>query len=79
MLTGQKFLDEVEAFLARTKMKPTAFGRACVGDPSLVPDLRKGRMPSLRLVERVSSFLESHDADSAPAPERAPEHEGQTP
>lgn len=44
-------------------MSPTAFGRAAVGDPNLVGDLRNGRMPSLRLVARVSKFIAEHDAE----------------
>jgi hypothetical protein len=63
MLTGKTFLSEVEAFLTRTGMKATAFGLDCVNDPNLVHDLRVGRMPSLRLVEKVSAFIEAHDTE----------------
>lgn len=59
MLTSEAFLSEIEQFLSKSGMSPTAFGRAAVGDPNFVPDLRNGRMPSLRLVERVSGFIEA--------------------
>jgi len=46
-------------------MSASAFGRAAVGDPNLVGDLRGGegkeqRMPSLRLVERVHKFMANY-------------------
>lgn len=71
MLTAQTFLDEVEAFLQRSGMSATAFGRAVVSDPNLVPDLRQGRMPSLRLVERVSNFIAANDAHQSEHSEAA--------
>lgn len=79
MLTGKTFLSEVEAFLTRSGMTATAFGSGCVRDPNLVKDLRQGRMPSLRLVERVSTFIEKHDAkgpdaESPPTAPAAPDH-----
>lgn len=36
-------LGEVETFLARTGMTASVFGRAAMGDPSFVFDLRAGR------------------------------------
>jgi len=62
MNSHESFLAEIEAFLTKSGMSATAFGRAAVGDPNLVRDLRGGegrqqRMPSLRLVERVNKFI----------------------
>jgi len=37
------FLAEVESFLTRTGVSPTAFGVAAVNDPRFVFDLRGGR------------------------------------
>lgn len=62
---AQTFLAEVEAFLARTKMSASAFGHGAVNDPNFVGDLRKGRMPSLRLADEVHQFMRSHDEESA--------------
>jgi hypothetical protein len=47
----------VERFLRETGMPPTNFGRAAVGDPRLVNDLRAGRVPGNRLRERVEHFM----------------------
>lgn len=58
MLThAERFLKEIEAFLIRTGMKPAAFGKAALRDPSFVRDLRKGRQPSLGVVDRVQAFI----------------------
>ena len=34
------FLAEIEAFLARERVSSSTFGRAAVGDPNFVRDLR---------------------------------------
>lgn len=58
MTQAEAFLAEIEAFLNRTKMTATAFGRAAVNDPNFVGDLRtKGRKPNLGLVDRVHDFM----------------------
>jgi hypothetical protein len=57
MLTAQDFLTEIDNFLTASKMAPSAFGRAAVGDPNFVGDLRAGRMPNLRIVGRVSEYI----------------------
>jgi sulfate adenylyltransferase subunit 2 len=51
------FLSEIEAFLARERVGPSAFGRAAVGDPNFVRELRGGRAPSLRLVDRTRAYM----------------------
>ena len=53
------FLSEIEAFLARECTSPSTFGRAAVGDPNFVRDLRGGRAPSLRLVDRARAYMRS--------------------
>lgn len=60
MTQTEQFLNEIESFLERTGMKPAAFGKAAVKDPSFVRDLRAGRSPSLALVDRVNEFMASH-------------------
>lgn len=60
MLTAKSFLAQIEAFLERQGMSATAFGSEAVKDPNFVSDLRAGRMPSLRLVERVDEFMRAH-------------------
>ncbi|OAN58896.1 hypothetical protein [Sphingomonas sp. TDK1] len=48
---------EIEAFLERTHMSATRFGRLAAGDPRLVGDLRQGRVPGPVLAARVRAFL----------------------
>ena len=52
-------LREVENFLRDTKIPPARFGREAMGDPRFVFDLRKGREPGHRTVERIRKFLET--------------------
>ena len=51
------FLAEIDAFLARERVSSSAFGRAAVGDPNFVHDLRNGRAPNLRLVDRIRAYM----------------------
>ncbi|HEX6959317.1 MAG TPA: hypothetical protein VF194_15145 [Ferrovibrio sp.] len=68
MFTHAHFLGIVEAYLERSGMKPATFGRKAVGDPTFVFDIRRGRSPSLAVVERVQRFI----ADNPPPGDRAP-------
>ena len=65
------FLAEIEAFLARERVAASTFGRAAIGDPSFVRELREGRAPSLRLVDRARAYMAARrraaSATSAPA------------
>jgi 2,4-dienoyl-CoA reductase-like NADH-dependent reductase (Old Yellow Enzyme family) len=72
-MTADSFLAAIDAFLARTRMKESAFGREAVRDPSLVRKLRAGRSPSLRLVGRVEEFMQSR---SRPRRARKPRRKG---
>jgi hypothetical protein len=60
MMTVESFLQDIENYLARTGMSASAFGRAAVGDPSFVLDLRNGRAPNLRLAARINDFMQAH-------------------
>ncbi len=52
-------LQRIEAFLRERGMPATRFGREAAGDPRLVFDLRRGREAGPRMIERVTSFIES--------------------
>ena len=52
-------LREVEKFLRHASIAPTRFGRDAVGDPRFVFDLRRGREPRPRTVDRVRRYLEA--------------------
>lgn len=61
MLTVESFVAEIDAFLERSGMSASAFGKASIGDPNLVSDLRAGRSPSLRLIGRVKDYIEAQE------------------
>ena len=52
-------LMRIEAYLRRSGVPPTRFGREAVGDPRLVHDLRRGREPRQRMVRRLLDYLEN--------------------
>ncbi len=54
---GVTLLGEIDRYLRVTGMPATKFGRLAVGDPRLVGDLRRGRMPRDKLVARVEAFM----------------------
>ena len=51
-------LRDVEKFLRSTKAPAARFGREVMGDPRFVFDLRNGREPRQRTIERIRKFLE---------------------
>lgn len=54
-----KLLERIERHLKETHMSATRFGRRAVGDPRFVLDLRLGRRPRRRTLEKVEAFLAS--------------------
>jgi hypothetical protein len=52
-------LRDVEKFLKNSNTPAAKFGREAMGDPRFVFDLRKGREPRPRTVERIRAFLET--------------------
>ena len=55
------FRSRVDAFLERTGVVPTTFGRQAVADPNLVRGLRDGRSPTLATVDQVLAFMEAFE------------------
>jgi hypothetical protein len=51
------FIREIDDFLATNEMAPTAFGMAVFGDPNFVGDLRNGRHPNLRTIEKAREYM----------------------
>ena len=51
------FLAEIEAYLAKSGLEPTSFGKQVLGDPNFVFDLRKGRSPSTRTMGKVREAM----------------------
>ena len=52
-------LREVEKFLRVSQISAARFGREVMQDPRFVFDLRKGREPRSRTINKVRSFLEA--------------------
>jgi len=61
-----KLLDRIERHLKETHISATRFGRRAVGDPRFVLDLRAGRRPRRRTVERVEEYLAANPASMTP-------------
>jgi sulfate adenylyltransferase subunit 2 len=55
--TTDQFLNEINAFLGESGYEPTALGKQSMGDPSFVFDLRKGRAPSARTMDKVRDWM----------------------
>jgi hypothetical protein len=62
-----ELLQEIESYLKRSGIAASKFGRLAVGDPRFVDDLRGGRHPRRRTLERVSSFLAERAAGAGSA------------
>lgn len=62
-LEGQ-FISRVSAFLGRSGLSPTAFGKRAVGDPNLMRQIGRGRSPSLRTADRILAFIAEQDRAS---------------
>jgi len=65
MSKTEAFRDEVERFIEARAITATAFGKAAIGDPNFVFDLRNGRAPRLDNVERVEEFMRTAPAQPA--------------
>lgn len=59
----RRLVQRVEAFLRESDMPPTVFGRAAIGDPRLVADLRDGRETGLKVTCRVEHFMNKWRTD----------------
>lgn len=57
MTLRAEFLSEIEAFLLAQGMEASGFGRDALNDPNFVSDLRAGRAPNLRTIERLRQFM----------------------
>jgi hypothetical protein len=69
---SSSLLKRIEAYLVRTGMRPSGFGRRAVRDGMFVLDLRRGRTPRPRTEARVNAFLDRAEAElgEPPCPRR---------
>jgi len=61
----ESFLVDVEAFLSERGMEASLFGRNALKDPNFVFDLRRGRCPNLRTIQRVRAFMAGYSSKPA--------------
>jgi len=54
----ENFRSDIESFLERTGMSATAFGQQSLKDPNFMGDLKVGRAPSAKTMQRVYDFME---------------------
>lgn len=54
-------LEKIEKHLKENHISATRFGRRAVGDPRFVLDLRMGRRPRRRTLEKLESYLASFE------------------
>ena len=59
-----RFISRVSAFLGRSGLSPTTFGKKAVGDPNLMRQIGRGRSPSLRTADRILAFIAEQDRAS---------------
>jgi hypothetical protein len=69
MVTAESFLSEIDAFLTAKGMSESAFGKAALGDPNFVSNLRAGRSPSLKTVSKVADYLRTNAPAEAGVPQ----------
>ena len=65
---ARTFLAEIERFLSAATIDPTTLGKQALSDPSFVFDLRKGRSPSTRTIDRVREWMMKQPATAASSP-----------
>jgi sulfate adenylyltransferase subunit 2 len=64
--SSRLFLSEIEQFLEAVDIDPTSFGKQALGDPSFVFDLRKGRSPSTRTIDKVRGWMRQQKSPVSP-------------
>lgn len=57
----QAFIDDVSGFCTKHGFTDSAFGRAALGDPNFMREVRNGgRSPSLGTVAKVRRFMQQY-------------------
>ena len=67
LMTDDALLEQIDAFLSATGMKPTRFGMEALGEGGLVKSLREGRSPSLKNAKRIVEFMATYRPDQSAA------------
>ena len=64
-MDNQSIISEVEAFLAKTRMKETTFGKKAVNDGKAVRRLRSGKRMWPETIDKLREFMASNDTEQA--------------
>lgn len=76
--THAELVERYETFCKRHDMAETRFGRDATGEPQLLQSIRSGRSPSLKLLQRVASFMAAYEAsNTAAAADPSPDNGGE--
>ncbi|MBI1273006.1 MAG: hypothetical protein GC131_02840 [Alphaproteobacteria bacterium] len=59
-LAPEQFLAAVDLFLRRSGMSASMLGKCAVNDPGLVFQLRRGREPRRKTMQRVLDYMASY-------------------
>lgn len=70
-------LQDVEAYLARTGMAPTALGDGALNDRHFVRQLRAGRRTFRETESKVRAFMERYEREQGVSPDTAAENIGE--
>lgn len=65
----EPFRQQVERYLEATGMDPTTFGVKALKDPNFVFQLRTGRCPRAKTLEKVSAFMAANPPAEPPLQE----------
>lgn len=65
MTSTRQLLDRIEAFLTRSGMSRTYFGRMAVGDSKLIHRLESGSTIELKTCNRVIAFIRAREKGAA--------------
>lgn len=60
----------IKSFLKRTRTSPTRFGLEVAGDPQLVFQILKGRVPRPRMEAKILAYLDRAEGRPTASPSR---------
>ncbi len=64
--TSGIFLSEIEQFLANSTTDPSILGKSALADPNFVFDLRNGRSPSAKTMDKVRAWMTAQKPKARP-------------
>ena len=58
----EQLISEIDKYLVAHEMHPTDFGKAALKDPNFVFDIREGRNPSSKTIDKIRLFMAAKQA-----------------